>query len=136
MKRLPEKYCDPCRHPEHPTWPCDVVKTSARLGWSSRCECSNYGDDMNRYVGIDAVDGVTPRRLGEVLGLGYEPRAVIGFEYQHDGGPQRCWLEIEQDWDAARNCYRTVVRTDDATDHARLPMNLRYLYSRNILEQS
>lgn len=48
MIQLPTAYCTFCLHPAHLTWACDVVKTSARLRWSSRCECSNYNAaDLN-----------------------------------------------------------------------------------------
>ena len=61
----------------------------------------------------------------------------VRFNYVHDGyGSADSWLELEQDWDAERNCYRTVIRTNDATDHARLPLNIRWIYDKNIREDS
>jgi hypothetical protein len=56
------------------------------------------------------------------------------FNYRHDGyGEADSWLELTQDWDAERKCYRTVIRTNDTTDHARLPLNIRWLHDKNIV---
>lgn len=65
------------------------------------------------------------------------PHTRLTIRYYHDvlkdaelwPGSQPNVLIVEQDWDEERKMYRTVMWTDDITDHHRFPMLLQHSYA-------
>jgi hypothetical protein len=52
---------------------------------------------------------------------------VVEFAYWHDGGPDKNTMRIESGWEKGKG-YKTVIYTDDATAHGRLPLMLRWAF--------